>query len=208
MKPETPKQLSVETVDGWFINPIGYKVTLEEIVEEAEASFTNFVVNQLNDEYKNLTIDGGEMREYTKEHGFNAESLIKHIREKYADEDGATLQQIMTTAKKLIPYHGRIGKRIETPDYLDRIGDTGFELRISGYEYERRTSVQSFLKLIDIVLRGAPPSEVDSKEVETGKVYKDDKVKSLRYFKNNALKVIFYNADDCEKVKTALFMED
>lgn len=191
--------------DGWFSNTVTYRVSVVDTIESARASFTDFVVKQLNDDYKNLTIDRDAMNEYTKTHGFNADALINHIKEKYANEDDATLQQIKSAGKELIPY--RSGRRIKTPDDLNRLGNAGFELRTYGYNYGQRTQTETFLKLVDITLRDIRPSEVDTKSVEIGKVYKDDKIKSLRYFKNNSLKVIFHTVDDCEKVKATLFEE-
>ena len=189
----------------WFVNPIGYTVVLEKPIEDARKSFTSFVVGQLNRDYKNLRIDDNAANEYTRVHGFNAENLIEFIRERYADEDGATMQQIRTALNDLLPYHR--GERAKTTDGLKRIGDNGFELRIHGYECEQRVKAEAFLKFVDIVLRGIAPSKVDTTSVRIGEVYKDDKVKSLRYFKNNALKVIFRTADDCERVLTAMFTE-
>lgn len=191
--------------DSWFSNPINYSITLEKTIEEARKSFTHFVVSQLNKDYKNLRIDDSAADKYTKEHGFNAETLIKTIREQYADEDGATMHQIKTDIQDLIPWRG--GNKIETTAGLERIRDNGFELRIYGYDYERRAKAAAFIQFVDIVLRDVAPSKADTKSVEIGEVYKDDKIKSLRYFKNNALKVIFHTIDDCERVKSALFTE-
>ena len=192
--------------DGsWFINPIGYTVTLEKPIEAARKSFTSFIVSQLNKDYKNLRIDTDAADKYTEEHGFNAETLIKTIREKYADEDGATMQQIRGDLQDLLPW--RSGKRVETTDELTMIRDNGFELRIYGYEFNQRAKAAAFLKFVDIILRDIAPSKVDTKSVEIGEVHKDDKIKSLRYFKNNALKVVFHTVDDCERVKSALFMK-
>jgi hypothetical protein len=127
---------------NWFSNPISYTASVSEPIEKAREAFTLFVVRQLNDDYKNLTIDTDAMNEYTKTCGFDAESLISYIRKMYADEDGATLLQIKTAAKELISYS------IKTPDNLDRIGDTGFELSVWGYEYDQRRKVDAFLKLV------------------------------------------------------------
>lgn len=189
----------------FFINPIGYKVAVRGVIEDARTSFTDFVVDQCGDDYKNLHIDRDEMKQYTKEHGFDVGTLIKTISERYADEDEVTLQQIKTTLKDLLPW--RNGGQVKTPDDLTKIKDTGFELRIYGCKSEQKDKAATFLKLVDVVLRGIKPSKVDTKVVEIGKVYKDDRVKSLRYFKNNVLKVIFHTADDCEKVKVALFVD-
>ena len=188
----------------FFFNPIGYTVGIRKDIEDAEVSFTNFVVNQFDKEYKNLAIDGYEMREYTKENGFNVRNLAEKLAEKYADEDGVTLQQIRTTLESMIPRHGW-SNCAKTPDDLLKIGDAGFELEVYGHDWERTTKVSAVLKMVDIVLRNIKPSEVDIKTVEIGEVYKDDKVKSLRHFKNNSLKVVFYNADDCERMKAAMF---
>lgn len=208
IRDRTSQQIKRDFADpdgSWFSNPIDYAVTLEKTIEEARKSFTRFVVSQLNKDYKNLRIDNDAADKYTKEHGFNAKTLIKTIREQYADEDDATMHQIKTDIQDLIPWRG--GKKIETTEGLERIRDNGFELRIYGYEYDRRAKAAALIQFVDIVLRDVAPSKVDTKSVEIGEVYKDDKIKSLRYFKNNALKVIFHTADDCERVKSALFTE-
>ena len=190
--------------EHWFNNPISYTVSVSEPIEKAREAFTLFVVRQLNKNYKNLTINENMANGYTKDRGFNAADLVKHIEDVYIDEDDATLRQIKAVASDLIPYHNG---RKRTIDELDMLGDTGFVLRVHGYEYESKRKVETFLKLIDITLRGIRPSEVETRTVELGKVYKDDKIKSLRYFKNDSLKVVFKTVDDCEKVKTALFVE-
>lgn len=197
----------------YFSNPIGYKTTLDEIIKDSRRIFTSFVVFQINKGYKNLKIDETAIQKFVEDRQtFNANEIIKYIWELYADEDGITLKQIRATCGLLLPY-GTFGDsnsrcRAQKPEQITKINATGIELRIHGQKYEQRERVSVVLKLVDIVLRGAKPSKAEGRMVELGETYKDDKIKSLRYFKNNTLKVLFHKAEDCEKVKFALFGEE
>lgn len=194
-----------------FNNPIGYKTDLDGVVRDARHLFTSFVVRQVNEGYKNLSIDETAIQKFVEERQtFNANEIIKYIWELYADEDGITLKQIRETCGKLLPWGGFGDShcRAQKPEQITKINATGIELRIHGREYEQSERVSAFLKLVDITLRKAKPSQAEGRKVELGETYKDDKIKSLRYFKNNTLKVLFNKAEDCEKVKYALFDEE
>lgn len=190
-----------------FINPIGYKTDLDEMVRDARRIFTSFVVSQVNKGYKNLRIEDKDIQKFVEERqNFNTGEVIKHIREVYADEDGITLKQIRETCKTLLPWGDFGGKRCVAymPEHILWINETGIELRIHGYEYDQAEKASALIKLVDIVLRGAKPSQAKGQKVRIGEVYRDDRIKSLRYFKNNTLKVLFHSAEDAEKVKAAL----
>lgn len=195
----------------YFINPIGYKTTLDENIKESRRIFTGFVVSQANKGYKNLKIDEKTIQKFVEERQtFNAKEIIKHIWELYADEDGITLKQIRETCRLLLPW-GQFGDshcRAYKPEHIPTINASGIELRIYGEKYEMKERVSVLLKLVDITLRGAKPSQAQGSMVELGEIYRDDKIKSLRYFKNNTLKVLFHKAEDSEKVKFAIFGEE
>jgi hypothetical protein len=80
----------------------------------------------------------------------------------------------------------------------------GLELRIHGYEYDQREKISALFKLINITLHGVKPSLVKGTTVKQGETYRDSKIKSLRYFKNNSLKLIFYTKPDADKVIEAI----
>ncbi len=194
----------------YFINPIGYKANLDEIIRDARRIFTGFAVRQANKGYRNLKIEEVAIQKFVEDRQtFNAYDVIKYIRELYADEDGITLKQIRATCQQLLPY-GKFGDsgshcKAQKPEHITKINASGIELRIYGQKYEQEEKVSAFLKLVDITLRGAKPSQAQGHRVELFKIYRDDKIKSLRYFKNSTLKVLFHTAEDCEKITAALF---
>jgi hypothetical protein len=80
----------------------------------------------------------------------------------------------------------------------------GIELRIWGRDDEQKSKVSALLKLIQITLNNVKPSQVKGVELEQGATYRDAKTKSLRYFKNNSLKLIFYQKPDADRVMEAI----
>ncbi len=193
---------------GYFNNPIGYKTNLDEMVRDASRIFTGFVVRQANRGYKNLRIEEEAIQKFVEERQtFNAKEIIKHIWELYADEDGITLKQIRETCKVLLPW-GQFDNTFcvaRKPEHIPTINATGIQLKVYGENYEVKKKVSAFIKLVDIALRGAKPSKAEGRLVEFGEIYRDDKIKSMRHFKSGSLKVLFHKAEDCEKIKYALF---
>lgn len=200
-----------EPNEKFFVNPLShYELDLEHVLQYARTKFADFITGQLNREYENLEIDYQEVEKFVEDSKkFDAQEVIKHIREVYADMDGISYKQILETCKTLLPWGDFGGKRCvaSKPEHIHWINENGIELRIYGQGYEQKERVSVFLKLVDIVLCGTKPSQAEGRTVGQGEVYRDDRIKSLRYFKNGSLKVLFNSAEDAEKMKAALVSE-
>lgn len=194
--------------DEWYGTPFSkYDLSIEHLLELARKAFTDFTVSQIEEEYKNLTIDSSVISKFVEESKrFDAQEVINHIRQVYADMDGISYTQILKKCKSLLPW--REGSVASKPEHIPWINENGIELRIHGYESEQAEKASALIKLVDIVLRGTKPSQAEGQKVRLGEVYRDDRIKSLRYFKNGSLKVLFNNAEDAEKMKAALVSEE
>jgi hypothetical protein len=209
--------------EKWWSHPFGYSedIGLGNLIETARTGFTKFIVGEINKHYTNLEIDAGKVEEFVKtQKTFDAAEVIKLIQAAYAAEDKLALEQIRNVCSHLLPQrefgankHWELASR---PEHLVTEGDdTRIELRVyegyhgmSGRYYGQKAKVVEFLKLVDITLRGTPASKAIGAEVAQGIVYRDDKIKSMRYFKNNNLKVVFHTKEDCDKVRIALLAGD
>jgi len=209
--------------EKWWSHPFGYgeDIGLGNLIDTARTDFTKFIVREINRHYTNLEIDAGKVEEFIKtQKTFVAVEVIKFIQTAYADVDRLALEQIKKVCSHLLP-HGEFGvnKHWELASRPEQLATEGDDMRIelrvyegyhgmSGRYYGQKARVVEFLKLIDITLHGTPASKAVGAEVAQGTVYRDDKIKSLRYFKNNSLKVVFHTKDDCDKVRTAFFEGD
>lgn len=197
--------------EKFSINPLtNYELDLEHVLQYARTKFADFITGQLNREYKSLEIDRQEVEKFVEDSKkFDAQEVINYIRQVYADVDGISYRQILKTCKTLLPWGDFGGKRCAAhmPEHIPKINETGIELRIHGYEPDQAEKASALIKLVDIVLRGAKPSQVQGRRVRLGEVYRDDRIKSLRYFKNSTLKILFHSAEDAEKIKDALVSE-
>ncbi len=205
--------------EKWWSHPFGYTEDLGmgDVISTTKTNLTKFVVSEINKHYTNLEIDVRKVEEFVKtQKTFDASETIKFIQTAYADEDRLALEQIKEVCSHLLP-HGEFGvnkhwELASKPEHLVMEGsDKTIELRVyEGYHgmssryYGQKAKVAEFLKLVDITLRGTPPSKAIGAGVGQNAVYKDDKIKSLRYFKNNSLKVVFHTKEDCDRVRAAL----
>jgi hypothetical protein len=205
--------------EKWWSHPFGYAEDLGmgDVISAAKTSLMKFIVSEINKHYTNLEIDVGKVEEFVRTRKtFDAAEVIKFIQTAYADEDGLALEQIKMVCSHLLP-HGEFGvnkhwELASKPEHLVMEGsDKTIELRVyEGYHgmssryYGQKAKVAEFLKMVDISLRGTPPSKATGAGVALGAVYKDDRIKSLRYFKNNSLKVVFHTKEDCDKIRAAL----
>ncbi len=209
--------------EKWWSHPFGYSedIGLGNSIYTIRTSFTKFIVGEINKHYTNLEIDAGKVEEFVKtQKTFDAAEVIKFIQTAYAAEDKLALQQIKNVSSHLLP-HGESGANkhwelASRPEHLvTEDDDKRIELRVyegyhgmSGRYYGQKAKVVEFLKLVDITLCGTPASKAIGAEVAQGTVYRDDKIKSLRYFKNNSLKVVFHTKEDCDKVRTSFIEGD
>ncbi len=209
--------------ENWWSHPFGYveDIGLGNLIDTTRTGFTKFIVREINRHYTNLEIDAGKVEEFVKtQKTFDATEVIKFIQTAYAAEDKLALEQIKKVCGHLLP-HGEFGvnkhwELASRPEHLITEGDNNrIELRVyegyhgmSGRYYGQKAKIVEFLKLVDITLRGTPASKAVGAEVVQGTVYRDDRIKSLRYFKNNSLKVVFHTKEDCDKIRTAFFEGD
>jgi len=146
--------------------------------------------------------------------------VVAFIQKSYADEDGIVVKQLRDTCSHLLPW-GSFGinghwEKATKPEHLGMKGnDRGMELSVYegdigqyGRHYGKRAKVAEFIKLVDVALGRSLPSEAQGAQVEPGAVYRDASIKSLRYYQNNNLRVIFHTKEDCDKVKAAFFSEE
>jgi hypothetical protein len=196
-------------------SPFSYRHDLNEQVETARTDLTKFVIWQVGKEYLKLNIDLDDkaIHDFVEKQGyFNHIEILQFIREKYADVDAEALKQIKAIVKGSLLPVGNFGEGADRwatankPEHIRMDGNsTGIELRVWGKDYiSARFQVSALLKLIQITLNNVKPSQAKGIELEQGATYRDAKIKSLRYFKNNSLKLIFYQKPDADKVIEAL----
>jgi len=209
--------------DRCWTHPFGYAkdLTLGDVLGRARSDFTKFIVRDINRKFPNLEIDIKEVDEYVKTREvFDVAEIVAFIKKSYADEDGIVVKQLRDTCSHLLPW-GAFGinghwEKATKPKHLGMKGnDRGMELSVYegdigqyGRHYGKRAKVAEFIKLVDVALGRSLPSEAQGAHVELGAVYRDASIKSLRYFQNNSLKVIFHTKEDCDKVKNAFFSEE
>jgi len=201
----------------YFSNPLGYRHDLNEQVETLKTDLTKFVIRQVGKDYKkmNIELNDNTIIEFMNQKGyFNHNEVLQFIKEKYADVDTEALRQIKAIVKNNLLPVGNFGDGVikekwttaYKPEHLRMDGNSaGIELRVYGInDYEEKSKVSALLKLIQITLNNVKPSMAKDITVEQGATYRDSKIKSLRYFKNNSLKLIFYQKPDADKVMEAI----
>nr|WAI02686.1 MAG: hypothetical protein OI719_00330 [Candidatus Methanoperedens sp.] len=206
-----------------WTHPFGYAkdLSLGDVLGRARSDFTKFIVRDINRKLPNLEIDIKEVEEYVKTREvFDVAEIVAFIQKSYADEDGIVVKQLRDTCSHLLPW-GSFGtnghhEKATKPEHLGMKGnDRGMELSVYegdigqyGRHYGKRAKVAEFIKLVDVALGRSLPSEAQGAQVEPGAVYRDVSIKSLRYYQNNNLRVIFHTKEDCDKVKAAFFSEE
>ncbi len=199
----------------YFSNPIGFRHDLKEQVETVRTDLTKFIIGQMGREYQKLNIDLDDkvIHNFVEKQGyFNHTKILQFIRKKYADVDAEALRQIKTIVKCSLLPAGNFGDETNRwatankPEHIRMDGNSaGIELRVWGRDgSEQKNKVSALIKLIQITLNNVKPSLVTGVELEQGATYRDSKIKSLRYFKNNSLKLIFYQKPDADKVIEAI----
>lgn len=197
-----------------FNNPFDYNHNLKDEVDKARMDFTKFVIGYVGQDYlkMNIELDRKSILEFVELKGyFNHAEIIQFITEKYADVDIIALNQIRDVVKgKMLPNGNQYSAEgtwatANKPEHI-RMKDNsaGLELRVWGDEQERKRKISALLKLINITLNNAKPSLTKDMWVEQGAKYQDAQIQSLRYFKNNSLKLIFYQKPDADKIIEAI----
>ncbi len=200
---------------GLYYNPLGYRHDLKDQTDELRVALTKFLIGQVGKEYLKLSIDLDDkvIHDFVEKQGyFNHNEVLQFIKEKYADVDAEALRQIKTIVKSSLLPVGNFGDKTDRwaaankPEHIRMDGNSaGIELRVWGRDgSEQKSKVSALLKLIQITLNNIKPSEAKGIELEQGATYRDSKIKSLRYFKNNSLKLIFYQKPDADKVIEAI----
>jgi hypothetical protein len=196
----------------YFYNPLdSSRVSIKDKIGEARKEFTSLLVKELNKEYRNsnMHIDDKAVHDFVKAQGrFDHWEIITFIKTKYADVDAEALRQIKVQVKSLLPAGNfSENKTWSVANKPEHISDNpcGINLRAPhGYDGNKKSGVSALIKLISITLQSVKPTEAVGHDVEQGATYRDSDIKSLRYFKNNSLKVIMHRKDDADKVREAI----
>jgi len=198
----------------YFNNPFLNNHNLKEEVDKARTDFTKFIIGYVGQDYlkMNISLDRNSILEFVEQKGyFNHAEIIQFINEKYADVDTIALNQIRDVVKgKMLPNGNQYSAEgtwatANKPEHIRMKGNSaGLELRVWGDEGERKRKISALLKLINIILNNAKPSLSKDICVEQGAKYQDAQIQSLRYFKNNSLKLIFYKKPDSDKIIEAI----
>lgn len=201
--------------ETYFSNPLDYRHNLKDQVETIRQDLTKFLIGQVGKEYRkmNIDLDDKVIHDFVNKQGyFNHAEILQFIKEKYADVDTEALRQIKAIVKGSLLPAGNFGDGVterwttaNKPEHIRMDGNSaGIELRVWGEESGQKSKISALLKLIQITLSNVKPSQAKDITVEQGATYRDAKIKSLRYFKNNSLKLIFYQKPDADKVIEAV----
>lgn len=137
---------------------------------------------------------------------FSAKAVIQYIEYKYADEETITLQQIKESASNALPRVGEYTtEKASKPEHINVVSKTGIELKGSMYYSGRKDDpTAAVIKLIHIKLNHVLPSQAEHHDINCSDTYSDDKIKSLRKYKNGKLKIIFHTVEDMEIMRITL----
>lgn len=213
----------------YFSNPINIDYELERIVDKVKSDSVDFILRYIDKKFNNLVIDESDVREFIeggeaiqklgldqssgKEPNrpvllepFTIRAVIQYIKEKYADEETITLQQLKEFASHALPrLDGFSCERVSKPEHILIINKTGIELTTDAYyRANKEDPTAAVIKLVHIKLNHVLPSQAEHHNIDFGDAYSDDKIKSLRRYKNGKLKIIFHNKEDMETIRKML----
>lgn len=211
----------------YFFNPIEIDYDFEKIVDDVQSKITDFILRYMDQKFSNLVIDeqdvhdfieGGEVIQKMRilhdpqpnrpvlNGQFSTKAVIQYIEYKYADEETITLKQIKEFASNALPRVGEYTtEKASKPEHIPIINKTGIELKSSIYYSGRKDDpTAAVIKLIHIKLNHVLPSQVEHHDINCSDTYSDDKIKSLRMYKNGKLKIIFHTVEDMETVRKLL----
>ncbi len=216
-------QTSGDIDNEWLHNPLDVDYDLRDLPDKLKEKITSFIYTYMQKKHTNLVIDHNDLMKFigVRSPGYDDENrpvlqgpftalkVIRYIEKKYADVEGITLRQLKSYARNALtreqdyPY-----EKITDPKLITVINKTGIELRDHLYnKYSNEDPSAAIIKLIHIKLSDILPSEAEHHAIDIGYTYSDDKIKSLRRFKNSKLKITFFNEDDMEVVREMLVEE-
>jgi len=213
----------------YFSNPIPTDYEIERIANSTKSNIIDFIILYIDKKFKNLVIDEHDVREFISmgeanqklqfdldqpefsnarpimQGQFTARKVIQYIEDKYADEETITLQQLKELAKNALPWIGEYNRdRASKPEHIPVINKTGISLNSDTYNHYKSNTPAAIIKLIHIKLNHELPSQAEHHDIDYEDVYSDDKIKSLRKYKNGKLKIIFNTVEDMETVRRML----
>lgn len=204
----------------FFFNPINIDYELRRQIDKVKESITTLILSYMDSKFNNLVIDSDDVKEYfglntsgynnkdrpALQGPFTARAVIQYIEDKYADEETITLQQIKEYASNTLPRVGEYTtEKASKPEHIPVINKTGIELRGGAYwTGHKEDPTAAVIKLIHIKLNHILPSQAEGHNIEYSDVYSDDKIKSLRRYKNGKLKIIFHNEEDMDTIRRVL----
>lgn len=210
----------------YFSNPLDIDYELRKQIGKVKENTIGFILNHMGRKFNNLLIDERDVCEFIEggeviqklgidkpkpnrpvlQGQFTARAVIQYIEDKYADEETITLQQIKEFASNTLPRVGEFTtEKASKPEHIPVINKTGIELRGGAYwTGHKEDPTAAVIKLIHIKLNHILPSQAEGHNIEYSDVYSDDKIKSLRRYKNGKLKIIFHNEEDMDTIRRVL----
>jgi len=204
----------------YFSNPINVDYELEQLIHGMKKKITDQIRRYLDSRFNNLVIDYNDVEEFVgiskyvntnKDRPilpgpFTARAVIQYIEDKYADEETITLTQLRGYASHTLPSETEYPyTKASKPEHIPVIGKTGIELRGGSYNSGDKTDpTAAVIKLIHTKLDHTLPSQAEHHKINYNDTYSDDKIKSLRRYKNGKLKIIFHKEEDMETMRKLL----
>jgi len=214
----------------YFSNPIDIDYELRSKTDKLKESITTFILDYMASKFNNLVINERDVREFidTGEANqklrfdleqqkynqarpvlkwpFTVRAVIQYIEDKYADEETITLMQIKEFALNTLPRTDEYPyERVSKPEQIPVTGKTGIELKSSSYySGNKEDPIAAIIKLVQIKLNNVLPSQAEHHNIDYNDTYSDDKIKSLRKYKNGKLKLIFHTEGDMETIRDLL----
>jgi len=205
---------------NYFFNPIDIDYELRRQNDKVKENITTFILRLMDSKFNNLVIDEHDVREFIDmgeanrklkfdleqpeynyarpvlQGSFTVRAIIQYIEDKYTDEETITLQQIKEFARHALP---------RVREHIQIINKTGIELKsVQYYSVRKEDPTSAVIKLINIKLNHVLPSQAEHYNIDYSDIYSDDKIKSLRKYKNGKLKLIFHTEDDMETIRELL----
>lgn len=204
----------------YFSNPINVDYELEKLIHGMKEKITDQTRRYLDSRFNNPVIDHYDVEQFvgihksvntnedrpTLQEPFTARAVIQYIENKYADEETITLTQLRGYASQTLPHEPEYPyAKASKPEHIKVINKTGIELGSNSYYSGHKDDpTAAVIKLTHIKLNHTLPSQAEHHEINYNDTYSDDKIKSLRRYKNGKLKIIFHKEEDMETIRKLL----
>ena len=204
----------------YFSNPINTDYELEKLIDGMKEKITDQIRRDLDSRFNNLKIDYTDVERFVRQSKypnnnqdrptlqgpFTARAIIQYIEDKYADEETITLTQLKEYVSNTLPREPEYPyAKPSKPEHIKVINKTGLELSSNSYYTgHKEDTTAAVIKLVQIKLNHVLPSQAEHHDINYNDTYSDDKIKSLRRYKNGKLKIIFHKEEDMETTRKLL----